>query len=88
MDLLGITRIPETIRKGNDMICEQCDKKRHSHYGCKCEPEPELGKAKTLEGFEEQLAGLYDWEELTRLMYETSCPKLLAFFEGLDLPQE
>jgi hypothetical protein len=67
------------------MICEQCDKKRHSHYGCKCEPEPQTGKAKTLEGFEEQLAGLYDWEELTRLMYETKCPKLLAFFEGLEL---
>ena len=67
------------------MICEQCDKRRHSHYGCKCEPGPQTGKAKTLEEFEEQLAGLYDWEELTRLMFETECPKLLAFFEGLEL---
>ena len=61
------------------------------HYGYTDpdeDPEVETGKAETLEGFEEQLAGLYDWEELTRLMFETSCPKLLAFFEGLDLPRE
>ena len=61
------------------------------HYGYTDpdeDPEVEAGKAEPLEGFEEQLAGLYDWEELTRLMYETKCPKLVAFFEGLELPQE
>tara|TARA_R100000808_G_scaffold3706_1_gene12832 strand:+ start:422 stop:631 length:210 start_codon:yes stop_codon:yes gene_type:complete len=58
------------------------------HYGYSepaDEPEPQTGKAETLEGFEEQLASLYDWEELTRLMFETECPKLVAFFEGLEL---
>jgi len=66
--------------------CENCGGRYHKSEGYCCEPQ--TGKAETLEGFEEQLAGLYDWEELTRLMYETECPKLLAFFEGLELPQE
>ena len=68
--------------------CENCGGRYHKSEGYCCEPEPQTGKAKTLEGFEEQLAGLYDWEELTRLMHETKCPRLLAFFKGLALPQE
>jgi len=65
--------------------CENCGGRYHKSEGYCCEPEPQTGKAETLEGFEEQLAGLYDWEELTRLMFETECPKLVAFFEGLEL---
>jgi len=65
--------------------CEVCGTRYHRSEGVCCEPKPRTGKAKTLEGFEEQLAGLYDWEELTRLMYETKCPKLVAFFDELEL---
>ena len=52
-----------------------------------CESEPELGKADTYDGFRDQLDELQEskWVELYELMYETKCPKLLAFFEGLEL---
>ena len=51
------------------------------------EPEPATGKADTYEGFRDQLDELHEskWTELYELMYETKCPKLLAFFEGLEL---
>ena len=51
------------------------------------DPEPQTGRAATYDGFRDQLDELHEakWTELYELMYETKCPKLLAFFEGLEL---
>ena len=61
------------------------------HYGYSepaDEPGTETGKAGTYDGFRDQLDELHEsrWTELYELMYETECPKLLAFFEGLESP--
>ena len=49
--------------------------------------DPETGRADTYDGFRDQLDELHEskWTELYGLMYESKCPKLLAFFEGLEL---
>jgi len=67
--------------------CENCGGRYHKAEGYCCEPDPELGKAETFEGFQNQLDELSgdQWEALQRLMFETECPKLVAFFEGLEL---
>ena len=59
----------------------------HRSEGVCCEPEPDTGKADTYDGFRDQLDELHEskWTELYELMYETKCPKLVAFFEGLEL---
>tara|TARA_R100000234_G_scaffold119513_1_gene102686 strand:- start:4513 stop:4776 length:264 start_codon:yes stop_codon:yes gene_type:complete len=67
--------------------CEGCGTRYHRSEGYCCEPEPELGKAETFEGFQNQLDELSSdqWEALQRLMYATKCPKLLAFFEAMEI---
>ncbi len=67
--------------------CEGCGTRYHRSEGYCCEPEPELGKAETFEGFQDQLDGLSSdqWEALQRLMYASECPKLVAFFEAMEL---
>ena len=60
------------------------------HYGYSepaDDPEPETGRADTYDGFRDQLDELHEskWAELYELMYESKCPKLLAFFEAMDL---
>ena len=64
-----------------------CGARIHASDGVCCEPEPELGKADTFEGFQDQLDGLSEdqWETLQRLMHETKCPKLVAFFDEMEL---
>ena len=68
--------------------CEVCGARYHRSEGYCCEPEPDTGKANTFEEFQDQLDELSgdQWEALQRLMHETKCPKLVAFFEGLELP--
>ena len=67
--------------------CDGCGARVHRAEGVCCEPEPETGKADTYDGFRDQLDELHEskWTELYELMYETKCPKLVAFFEGLEL---
>ena len=67
--------------------CEVCGTRYHRSEGACCEPEPELGKADTFEGFQDQLDELSgdQWEALQRLMYASDCPKLVAFFEAMEL---
>ena len=67
--------------------CENCGGRYHKSEGYCCESEPELGKPDPYDGFRDQLDELHEskWVELYELMYETKCPKLLAFFEGLEL---
>ena len=65
------------------MICEQCDKRKHSHYGCKCAPEPIEGRAEKLADFDDQLAFMSEeqWALLTEILHETKDPELVEFFE-------
>jgi len=67
--------------------CEGCGTRYHRSEGVCCEPEPETGKADTFEGFQNQLDELSSdqWEALQRLMYASDCPKLVAFFDELEL---
>tara|TARA_R100001082_G_scaffold76790_1_gene44700 strand:+ start:425 stop:694 length:270 start_codon:yes stop_codon:yes gene_type:complete len=67
--------------------CEGCGARIHASDGVCCEPEPDTGKADTFDGFQDQLDELSEdqWETLQRLMYASECPKLVAFFEGLEL---
>ena len=67
--------------------CEVCGARYHRSEGYCCEPEPDTGKANTFEEFQDQLDELSgdQWEALQRLMHETKCPQLVAFFDELEL---
>ena len=67
--------------------CDGCGARIHASDGVCCEPELDTGKAATFDGFQDQLDGLSEdqWEALQRLMHASECPKLLAFFDELEL---